>query len=161
MISEDRHSIIVLQKPLPLMLRIFAVFLGLGIATVIPAPFIIHADWSQWSPTLLVVVLCIAVPPVIGCVFILIGLSSATELRIDAERREITRIMRGPVYRRRDCYPFAGMQPPELIMRDSEDGPYPILRWRLPQWPVAEMCDFAHREEAEYWQGRIGQMLQG
>ncbi len=160
MIREEQHAILFRQKSPPLALRLFAIVLGLGIATVIPAPFIIHADWSQWSATLLLVLACIIIPPVIGGVFIIIGLVSATDLRIDAARGEVTRIMRGPILRRHECYPFTAIAPPELTMRDSEDGPYPILKLRLPRWPVVEMCDFAHRAEAEYWQDRITQMLQ-
>lgn len=161
MISEDRHIITFRQKQPPLLLRLFAIFLGLGISTVIPAPFIIHADWGNWSPSLLLALLCIVIPPVIGCLFIVIGLVSATALRIDAATGEVTRTMRGPILRRNERYPLASIAPPELVMRDSEDGPYPILRLRLPQWPLVEMCDFANRAEAEHWQNRITRMLQG
>ncbi len=133
--------------------------LGLGIAIIVPAPFIIHADWGTPSPGLLLAALCIVFPVIVGSFFVLLAFASSTELRLDPATGCATRMMRGPLLRRHETYPFSALQPPTLIMRDSEDGPFPVLRMRLPRWPAVEMSDFSGRSEAEEWQNRITKLL--
>lgn len=159
MLIEHERAIIYRQRRLPLPLRLFILVLGLGVGIVIPIPFILHADWGTPSPTLLLAALCIMVPAVLGSFFVLLSFASSTELRLDPARGHAVRIMRGPILKRHETYPLSALTPPTLIMRDSEDGPYPVLRLRLPKWPVVEMSDFSGRAEAETWQERIAALL--
>ena len=159
MLIEHERAIIYRQRPLPLPLRLFILVLGLGIGIMIPIPFMIHADWGTPSPTLLLAALCIIVPVVLGSFFVILSFVSSTELRLDPTAGCAVRIMRGPFLKRHETYPFSALTPPVLIMRDSEDGPYPVLRLRLPKWPVVEMSDFSGRPEAEKWRERIAAVL--
>lgn len=159
MLIEDEQAIIYRQERLPLPLRLFILLLGLGIGIVVPLPFIIHADWGTPSPTLLLAALCIILPIVLGSFFVILAFASSTELRLDLATGFATRIMRGPFLRRHETYPLSMLTPPALIMRDSEEGAYPVLRMRLPKWPMLEMSDFSGRAEAETWQARIAAVL--
>ncbi|CAH1648178.1 conserved hypothetical protein [Hyphomicrobiales bacterium] len=159
MLIEQEHAIIYRERQLPLPLRLFSLVLGLGVGIVIPIPFIIHADWGTPSPTLLLAALCIVFPAVLGSFFVLLSFASSTELRLDQTTGHAMRIMRGPFLRRHETYPFSALTAPTLIMRDSEDGQYPILRMRLPKWPAVEMSEFSGRAEAEKWQERITTLL--
>ena len=159
MLVEHEHAIVYRQPKLPLPLRLFSLVLGLGIGIVIPIPFLIHADWGTPSPTLLLAGLCIAAPVVLGSFFVLLSFTSSTELRLNPATGCAVRIMRGPFLKRHETYPLSALTPPTLIMKDSEDGRYPVLRLRLPKWPVVEMSDFSGRAEAEAWQERIASVL--
>jgi hypothetical protein len=159
MLTEQGQAIIFRQGRLPLALRLFTLVLGLGVGIAIPVPFVIYPDWGTPSLTLLVAVFCIVFPAAVGAVFVVMALASSTELRLDPATGAATRILRGPVLRRRETYPLSALEPPVLIMRDSEEGAYPVLRMRLPKWPVVEMCDFSGRAEAEAWQARIASLL--
>lgn len=133
--------------------------LGLGIVIVVLAPFIIHADWGAPSPSLLLAAFCIVFPVIVRSIFVPLAFASSTELRLHPATGCATRIMRGPLLRGHETHSFSALQSPALIMRDSEDGPYPILRMRLPRWPVVEMSDFSGRSEAKKWQARITELL--
>ena len=160
MLIFDGDAIVYRERPLPLALRLFAGFLGLGIAIVIPTPFIIHADWTTLSPSLALAAASIVAPLLIGPFFVVIALASATELRLDPATGWADRRQWGPVINRRDRFRLSEMAAPEVIMRESsEDGPFPILRLNLPARGKLDMACFADQAEAEHWRDRIARVL--
>ncbi|MFT4151125.1 MAG: hypothetical protein QM656_13085 [Paracoccaceae bacterium] len=162
MLTMDGDAILYRERQLPVVLRVFAVVLGLGIATVIPLAFLINLRPGMSALTLLVVGACVLFPLVIGPFFILIGLVSATELRLDPATGRATRILRGPVVNRRDSFALSDISVDQVAMRDSEDGPFPILRLHLPGWRRwLDMACFDNRAEAEAWRARILSTLRG
>lgn len=160
MLVQEQDAIVYREKPLNLPLRLFILVLAAGLTIVVPAPFVIHADWSSFSPTLLLAAACIAFSVSVGLFFLVVALVSATELRLDGRTGQAVRILRGPIVNRHDCYPLAGFGKPDIAMRDSsEDGPYPILTLKLPTGGALTMACFADRAEAELWRDRIAALL--
>ena len=160
MIFEEQSAIVFQQQQPPFLLRLFILVLGLGLSIVIPTPFIIHADWSTPSLTLVLAAACIIAPVIVGGFFIVLAFVSASEVRLDPVSGQATRVMRGPLLRRRESYPLSAVGSPELVRLESvEDGPTYVLRLRLPKWPVVEMREFSNRDEAERWQARIKRVL--
>jgi len=160
MLTSDGKAIIYREKRIHPALRMFAVFLGLGLATVIPAPFVMHAQWGTPSPILLLAAFCIVFPIAVGALFVLIGLASSTELRLDPATRRAERRLRGPIVNRHESFRFSEMPAPEVVMcHNSEDGPFPILRLPLPRGRRLDMACFANRAEAEAWRDRIARPL--
>ena len=158
MIAFDGEAIVFREEPLPLWLRAFTLFLGSGLAFVGSTPFMVHPDWTDFSPVLIVAALFIVVMIAAGAFFIVIGLFSATDLRLDPVTGHADRYLRGPIVNRHDRFPLSRVAPPDLIMRDSEDGPYPILKLKLPRGRV-EMACFDNEAEARAWCARIEGVL--
>lgn len=158
MIAFDDDAITYRETPLPLWLRAFAIFLGVGLATVIPTPFIIHADWTNFSPVLILAAVCIVAPIAIGAFFIFVGFSSANYLRLDPVTGFAERVLKGPIINRKDRFPLSQIGAPEVIMHDSEDGPFPILRLPLPSGRI-EMACFESIGEAHAWEKQIKRLL--
>jgi hypothetical protein len=159
MLTFDGAAIVYRQDSPSWSFRLFAIFLGLGLATCIPLPFIVHTDWLNPSPVLLLAVACIVFPIFVGGVFVLMGTASATELRLDPVTGRAERELRGPIVNRRDSFRLSDIAPPDLIMRDSEDGSFPILRLRLPNRSRIEMACFVDRADAERWRESITRIL--
>lgn len=162
MLTIDGNAIIYKEKPLRPLLRTFIVLLGLGLAIMVPAPFIIHANWGSLSWTLPLVVFCILFPIGVGIIFVLIGLVSATELRLDPATGRVDRRLRGPIVNRSDTFRLSDIAPPEVFMNDNSDGgPFPVLRLKLPDGRRLDMACFSDRREAELWRDRIIRLLAG
>jgi len=160
MLVQEQDAIIYRERPLGLPLRLFILVLAAGLTIVVPAPFLIHADWASFSPTLLLAAACIAFAVSVGLFFLVVAFASATELRLDGRTGQAVRILRGPIVNRRDCYPLAQLGAPDVSMRESsEDGPYPILTLPLPTGGALTMACFADRAEAELWRDRIAALL--
>lgn len=159
MLTETESEISYRETPMPISLRLFSFVLGLGLALVTPAPFILHTDWTAPSLTWILACVCIVAPVALGCFFVTVSFASATEFRLDVERRRAVRTITGPIFNRNEIYQFSEIAPPILVMRDSDDGPYPVLRMHLPRRPVVEFVDFVGRAEAETWQTRITTVL--
>lgn len=162
MLTIHGRAIVYREKPLPLWLRVFAIFLGVGLATVIPASFLIHADWARWLPTLpLAFVFCL-VPVVAGAVFVYIGLVSATLLRLDPVTGLATRTLMGPLVNRTETFRLDALEMPVVVMHEaSEEAPFPLLRLKLAKSRTVEMACFSDRAEADKWCGRIKQLMAG
>lgn len=164
MLEQDGRAIIVTEKPLPWPLRIFALILGLGIGIVVPAPFLIHADWG-WpetpaaAGTLLVAVFAILAGVSFGLFLLWLVTVRAATLRLDPESGRASVIRgRGALAGRRD-FALTDLPAPLVILRDSEDGRYPVLRLPLPQGRAFELAHFTTQAEAEIWRDRIAAML--
>ena len=158
MLTMDRGIITCRQTPLPPALRLFSGFLGIGIGTVIPGAWISNVTAATPAPVLLLVALVTAVTVAFGVFLIVVSLVSATELRIDP-RGGATRIRCGPLLNDRAQIPRSAFSPPEVVMRDSEDGPFPILRLPVQGHRRMEFTCFDTRAEAEAWRDVIARAL--
>lgn len=160
MLTLDGETIVYREQQLPLLLRLFTLVLGLALATMIPIPFIIHADWTTPSLVLLVAALCIVAPILLGSFFVLISLVSATELRLDPTTGWADRTLRGPIINKKDRFRLSEMSPPEAFMRDTDDDPIAILRLRLPgrRWKI-DMPGFSSLADAQRWRDLITQAI--
>lgn len=158
MLTMDQGCITCRQTPLPPALRLFSGFLGIGIGTVIPAAWISNVTAATPAPVLLLVALVTAVSVASGVFLIGVGLVSVTELRIDP-LGAATRIRRGPLLNDSVPIPRSAFGPPEVVMHDSEDGPFPILRLPVQGHPRMEFTCFDTRAEAEAWRDVIARAL--
>jgi hypothetical protein len=139
---------------------LFTLGLGAGLAIVVPAPFLVHADWTTPSFTLLLAALFIVLPIAAGVFFIRVALVSAVDLRLDPATGQVTRKLRGPITRRVEHFPLSALAPPIVFMRDSiEEQAFPILRLRLPTGRTIDICCCRDLAEAELWRDRIMAMM--
>ncbi len=147
------------EDPLPLWLRCFAAVLGMGLMTCIPGPFLIHADFTRLVPDLLLAVPFILAPVALGGFFVFLSLSSAGELRLDPASGMATHRLFGPLVNRTRYFPLSNLSSPEVFLREnSEEGPSPILRLRLPRGRIDMVC-FDNLAGAEAWAARIRTIL--
>ncbi len=128
-------GIVTYRQRMPLALRLFAGVLGIGLATAIPTPFLMHMRWTTPPLSLLVAGVAILASVALGLFFLFLALVPASDLRIDARRGVVEMVSRGPLGRRERRWPLTDLAMPEVFERDSEDGRYPVLRIRLPGWP--------------------------
>lgn len=159
MLTMEQGIITCREAQPPLALRLFIVFLGLGIAIGIPSAWTAGASLSDPPPILLLLAVITVVSVGFSGFFVFIGLVSATELRIDPALPQATRIRRGPALNDTTLIPRAAFGPPMVWMKDSEDGPFPILRLPLRDRRRIEMACFGSRAEAEAWRDLIARAL--
>lgn len=156
MLTTQGRAIVYREEPLPLWLRAFILFLGLGLATAIPAPLVMHADWTTLWPTLPLAFVFGFVPIAAGALFLCIGLVSATTMRLDPVTGLATRILRGPVVNRTERFRLDTLALPVVSMHEAtEEPPFPVLRLELPRGGAVERACFSDRAEAEAWRERI------
>jgi len=160
MLTVDRGIITYREAQLPVLLRLFTVFLGLSIVIGIPYAWTANASLSDPPPILLLLAVVTLVSVGFGGFFVFLGLVSASELRIDPALPLVTRIRRGPVLNDTTLIPRAAFGPPDVWMKDSvDDGPFPILRLPLQDRRRIEMACFDSRAEAEAWRDLIATAL--
>ncbi|MCO5091243.1 hypothetical protein [Bosea sp. (in: a-proteobacteria)] len=161
MIAMDDGVLMYREERPSLWLRIFIVALGIALTIGIPVPFVIHADWTTFSPMLLLAMLFIVLPAALGCFFVFIGLVSATDLRMDTHSGFAERHLVGPVINRKDRFPLSQIKPPEVFLHGSaEEDPTPVLRLRLPRGRVDMAC-FRDLADARAWAEQINRILRG
>ena len=157
----EGETLVYREEPLPLWLRGFAAFLGLGLMTGIPGPFLYHADLTRILPDVLLAVPFVLAPTALGGFFVFLSLCSANELSLDPASRIARHRQFGPLVNRMRHFSFSELTPPEVFMRESsEEAPAPMLRLRLAGRRF-EMCGFSDRAGAEHWAGRISRILRG
>ncbi|MCF1707631.1 hypothetical protein L0V05_02255 [Tabrizicola sp. J26] len=159
MLSIEDQTIVYRQPQLPWALRLFMLILGLSLAIGMPLPFFIHLDWLTPSPMILIGLAFMVIPPAMGGFLLAAALWSAAELRIDPATGWAQRILRGPFVNRSDQFPLADLAVSDVIMRDSDDGTYPLLRVSMPGRRRLDMACFFDRAEAEQWRARIERAL--
>jgi hypothetical protein len=151
MLTSDQGRITYRERPLPLALRVFTCVIGLGTGFGIPAAWLANVSAQTPWPTLALVTIVVMVCAVFGGIFFLIAFASATELLIDPTQPAVIRTRRGPLQNDTTPIPRRNFGPPAVIMRDAEDGPFPILRLPLPGAAQIDMACFDTRAEAETW----------
>jgi hypothetical protein len=159
MLSIDQGIITYRETPLSWPLRAFIALIGLSTGIGIPAAWLANASFSMplLSLTLLgvVVVTCAG----FGALLIVITFASVNELRIDPADDCVTRTRRSPLVNGTTRIPRRDLGLPTVIMRDSDDGPFPILHLTFPGGRRFEMANFDTRAQAELWRDRIGATL--
>jgi hypothetical protein len=102
---------------------------------------------------MLALLLVLIAGPLAFALFLLrVLLASAIELQIDPQSPDVLRIRRGLILNDRTEIPRHSFGPPEIVMRQTEDGPTPMLRLPLPvRGRIIESTNFMNRAEAEGW----------
>ncbi|MBL9056701.1 MAG: hypothetical protein JNJ84_10550 [Rhodobacteraceae bacterium] len=159
MLRMDANRITYRESPLPWPLRAFVLFLGLGVGLGIPAAWLANVGAETSWPVLALVAAVVLVSGGLGGFFLLLALVSTTELRIDPALPGVTRSRRGPLINDTRTVPRHSIGPPALIMREAEDGPFPVLRLPVPGGRPIEMACFDSRAEAERWRDAIAAAL--
>ena len=159
MLRTDANRITYRESPLPGPLRAFVLFLGLGVGLGIPAAWLANVGAETSWPVLALVAAVVLVSGGLGGFFLLLALVSTTELRIDPALPGVTRSRRGPLINDIRTVPRHSIGPPALIMRQAEDGPFPVLRLPVPGGRPIEMACFDSRAEAERWRDAIAAAL--
>ncbi|WP_018631487.1 hypothetical protein [Neomegalonema perideroedes] len=167
MIDYDGAAILYREAAPSWRLRSLFVLMGLTLAIMIPGPVWMQVDrgeiWSSLAAltpfAFLMLTIFTLLPPLVGGLFVMIGLASVAELRLDPASGEAERILRGPVIRKRERFPLSGIGAPELAVRHHDDGPSFFLRLPLAEGRSTEIDGFRDKAEAELWRGRILKLL--
>lgn len=159
MLVQDANIITYREQSLPLLLRLFIGVLSLAIGLLLPLTWIINVNGQTSVPVLMLVASVTLLSVVFGAFLARVALVSATELHIDPSAPHVIRTRRGPWLNDVSQLPRRSFAPPELIMRDSEDGPYPILRLRHSGRKLLDIACFDGPSEAEAWRKAIVRAL--
>lgn len=120
------------------------------------------ANLSRATPPTLLALLgliCLATTAFAAFMAVL-ALAGTTEFQIDPASGSVLRVRQGPLLCDRTNLPKAAFGTPSVVMRDSEDGPFPILQLPMDGWRRPfEMACFDSRAEAELWRDRIAAAL--
>ena len=140
-------------------MRLFVGVLGLSMF-IIPVPFLMHVGWSTpWLHKLLVLV-CVVVPCLMGGLFLALALCRTRRLQFDTRRRLLLRTSRWPLGRRDVSISYAQLTQPDIQQRESEEGPYYLVRLGVQGARPMQLGAFDTLAEAEHWCGRIAVQLQ-
>lgn len=157
-LTIEGDAIICEERPLPIGLRLFILFLGIGLALIVPVTFLIEASGAAFSVGPVVMMAFIAAFMALGLFLLRVALASAIRIRLDPQTGRASRRMRGPFGSRSDSFALGDLPLPESFMRDSvEDGPFAILRLRMPKGRAIEVA-CGSRLEAEMWRDHIARL---
>lgn len=145
---------IVYEEHLSIWARLFVGVIGLSMF-FIPIPYIIHNDWTALSFTWLVAVAAIIAPVIFGYFVMYVALSGARRLVFQNTLRVARQTLHWPFYTKTSDIAATRFRSVDLHMRDSEDGPYPILRITIDGMRPVVMANFRDRADADQWKLRI------
>ncbi|KRB37507.1 MULTISPECIES: hypothetical protein [unclassified Acidovorax] len=136
-------------------------FVGLLSAAMflIPVPFVQHASTATPWPHLLLAAACVLAASAMGLLFMAIAMGRVLTLQFDAARRCMVRTSRWPLGARSTSIAFDQIAPPDIQRRESEDGPYYVLRLAVQGERPLQLGGFDRREEAEHWCHRIAALV--
>lgn len=140
-------------------LRLFVGFMGLAMFCI-PVPFVIHAHPGMPIQQLLLVAVCVVVPVLVGLLFLAAAISRPRSLRFDPARRQMLRTSHNPLGPRDVTIDFDQVALLDVLQRESEDGPYYLVRLGLKGERPMHLGSFEQRADAEYWRSRIDATLQ-
>lgn len=147
------------EEHISIALRLFAGVIGLSMF-IIPVPFLLHVDWSTpWLHKLLGLV-CVVVPCLMGGLFLALALCRPRQLQFDTRRRLLLRTSRWPLGRRDVSISYAQLSALDVEQRESEEGPYYLVRLGVQGEKPMQLGAFDTLAEAELWRGRIAAQLQ-
>jgi hypothetical protein len=158
-IRETAGGLVYREEPLSILARLFAATIGLSM-------FVggaIFASLGRWMPpawTDVIALVAILAFAAVGVVGLLIAFCGRKTLDFDGERRTIARRVVAPIGRWRDEIPFDRVTGVELHVRQTEDGPFPLVRLRVAdeRRPV-ELAGFDTPDEADRWRERIAALV--
>ena len=151
--SEDPEGIVYTER-VAVWLRVLVGSLGI-MGMFIPYPFLVYNNWRELSLGTLVAIFGIAFPLLVSAAFIAIALAPSRRLEFDRTRRSIHYNYSGPFYRGRAAIDFASVTDVTVGMRESDDGPYPVLKMHFAGRRPFEVGTFDKRDQAEAWRERI------
>ncbi|QMV72402.1 hypothetical protein HS961_05900 [Comamonas piscis] len=138
-------------------MRLFVAVIGLAMF-LIPVPFLQHGHWGLPWWQLLLLAVCITLPVLLGTFFLCLAGGRCLRLHFDKRQRCLVRHGRLPLPPR--AIPYADIEPPSVLERSSEDGPYYVLRLRVQGERAMHLSSFGLQTEAQVWCQRIADELQ-
>ena len=140
---------IVYEEHLSIWVRLFVGVIGLGMF-FIPVPYIIHNDWTTFSFITLVAIAAIIAPVIFGYAVMYVALSGVRRMVFQNTPRVARQSMRWPFYTKTSNIAATRFRSVDLHMRDSEDGPYPILRITIDGMRPVVMANFGAASLSRY-----------
>ena len=138
-------------------MRLFVAVIGLAMF-LIPLPFLQHGHWGLPWWQLLLLAFCITLPVLLGMFFLCLACGRCLRLHFDQRQRCLVRHGRLPLPAR--AIRYADIEPPSLLERSSEDGPYYVLRLRVRGERAMHLSSFGLQTEAQVWRQRLANELQ-
>ena len=114
---------------------------------------------TPWLHKLLALV-CVVVPCLMGGLCLALALCRTRRLQFDTQRRLLLRTSRWPLGRRDVSISYAQLTQPDIQQRESEEGPYYLVRLAVQGARPMQLGAFDTLAEAELWRGRIAAQLQ-
>ena len=140
-------------------LRLFVGFIGLAMFCI-PVPFVIHAHRDMPVLHLLLAAICVVVPVLMGLFLLSAAFSRPLRLCFDTRRRQMLRTSHWPLGRRDVPIGFDKVTLLDVLQRESEDGPYHLVRLGLQGERPMHLGSFDQRADAEYWRSRLQATLE-
>ncbi|TDR94824.1 hypothetical protein [Enterovirga rhinocerotis] len=158
-IREYSGGLIYREEKLSLAARVFAGTIGLSMFGGC-AIFLHLGRWFPPAWTDAIAVVAILAFAGVGAVGLFIAFSARKTLDFDAERRVIRRDVVSPLGSWRDEIPFARVEGIALHLRETEDGPFPLVRLTVAgaRRPV-ELAGLGTPPQADAWRERIEALL--
>lgn len=151
---------ILYREKLSVWMRLFIAIIGFGCGVMIPVVWIGLADWRAFSWETALAALVSVLTGAFGLLCVVIALAGVKTLQFDRTRRVMTQTVRGPLGRRALEIPFDRIERVDLVMRDSEDEPYPVLLLFVAgQRHPIELADVGDRPTAEGWREEIEELI--
>ena len=159
MAISEQNGVIRYRSEFAAWARVFVGLIGIALALCGPATMISIAA-PAWSLSFALSVFTGVALLLFGLFALTVSLSAAMTLDFRLSDHVLVVSTRGPLTRSRTEYDFAAVSGPTLTMRDSEDGPYPVLGMTVRgRRSGLEMTGFASAEEARLWQKRIADII--
>jgi len=159
MLTMDAGIITYRENPLPWPLRIFIAVLAVGTGIGIPAAWLANVSATTPLAVLALVAAVTIACAAFGLFLMLLVFVSTTELRIDPSQPDALRLRRGPVLNDSTAIPRRAFGLPAVTLRDSDDGPFPVLTLPVQGRRRIEMACFDSHAEAEAWRNLIARAL--
>lgn len=137
-------------------LRLFVAVIGLAMF-LIPVPFVQHGHWGLPWWQLLLLALCILIPVLLGLLFLCLAGGRCLRLHFDNGPRCMVRHGRLPLPP--GAVPYTQIEPPSVLERSAEDGPYYVVRLRVQGERAMHLGSFGLRADAQAWCQRISDQL--
>lgn len=155
MFIESAEGLVYTEPPTPWRLRLFFFLFG-GLAFVIPYPFVRHGDWASITASTLMAGAAVVAPPLLGLLFIAIGMAKPQQVSFDRRRRAILRSGRRP-WGSRETLSFDRVERVEVVRQPHRETPEDLfevvltIRGRRP----IKLGAYDRRDAAAHWAGRV------
>ena len=145
---------LVYAEHMSLGMRLFGGCIGAAMF-VIPVPFFMHAHSGLPWYQLLLAAVCVVLPSALGLFFLMLALCRPLRLQFDKPRRQVLVTSRWPLGPRDVPVDYRHITALGLLQRESEDGPYYVVRLALNGKRPMHLGSFGSREDAEQWVARL------
>jgi hypothetical protein len=145
---------IVYREHMPHWVRVFCGVIGLSMF-LIPIPYVMHNDWHTFSFATIVAIAAIIFPVLVGGMIVFVSVSGVRQLVFQNAQRMAVQTMRWPFISKRSEIAADRFRSVEVAMRDSEDGPYPVLKLFIHGSRPLTLVGFETRADAYLWKELI------